>query len=275
MYSSVSMSSTEFAARVASASFGARRRVAVAASAIISLAGAAHNSFAQTPTDTAARHFKLDTSVVRAGQVLYQTTIERGGAPVSTGWRTITTSETTYGGTPSWLVLETRIAAGPTATDSLILTRADLRPVHWGSMLGDARVGLEFAGDSLFGAVSAPQGRRSVAAVAPQGLVANQAMLELALRALPLRAEWVDSTVSLSLTMGGATTVPTKLVVTSEEQIKVPAGSFDCWVVVASAGDARATYWVAKQERLVVQSVQTLPSMGDTRVVGQLIRSAP
>jgi hypothetical protein len=269
------MSSTEFAARVASVRNGARRRAGIATTDAMALVAAARASSGQTPPDTAVRHFKLDTSAVRPGQVLYQTTIERSGAPLSTGWRTITMSETTYGGTPTWLVLETRIAAGPTATDSLILTRADLRPVHWGSMLGEARIGLEFAGDSVFGAVSAPQGRRSVAAVAPPGLVANQAMLELVLRALPLRTEWVDSTVSLTLTMGGAATVPTNLAVTSEEQIKVPAGSFDCWVVVASAADARATYWVAKRERVVVQSVQTLPNMGDTRVVGQLIRSTP
>ena len=230
---------------------------------------------AQVPVDSQPRQFRFDGSLLRSGQVVYQTSIERAGAPPTVGWRTITLSETMYGTSPGWLLLETRVAAGPTSTDSLIVARADLRPLHWGSLLGDARIGLEFAGDSVFGAVSAPQGRRSVAVSVPAGLLVNQAMLEVALRTLALRTEWVDSTVSLSITMGGATTVPTTLTVSAEEQIRVPAGTYDCWVVSASAGEGRATYWVAKRERVVVQSVHVLASMADTRVVGHLIRATP
>jgi hypothetical protein len=247
------------------------RIVAAAIAAIVALP---RLTAAQVPTDTALRPFRIDGSVLRAGQSVYQTTIERSGAPVAIGWRTVTLSETTYGNMPAWLLLETRVAAGPTSTDSLIVGRADLRPLHWGSILGEARIGLEFSGDSVFGAVSAPQGRRSVAVATAPGLIVNQAMLEAALRTLSLRTDWVDSTVSLSLTMGGATTVPTTLMVSAEEEIRVPAGTYECWVVVASAAEGRATYWVAKRERVVVQSVQVLASPADARVVGQLIRTS-
>jgi hypothetical protein len=249
--------------------------IVVAIAAVAATVAIPPLTYAQVPTDSAARPYRLDGSLLRAGQSVYQTTIERSAAPVSTGWRTVTLSETTYGTTPAWLLLETRVAAGPTSTDSLILARADLRPLHWGSMLGEARVGLEFSGDSVFGAVSAPQGRRSLAVATAPGLIVNQAMLETALRTLALRTDWVDSTLSLSLTMGGAITVPTTLVVSAEEEIRVPAGTYECWVVVASAAEARATYWVAKRERVVVQSVQVLASMADARVVGQLIRTSP
>ena len=230
---------------------------------------------AQVPTDSVPHQFRLDGSTIRAGQVVYQTSVERDSIAPVVGWRTLTLSETSYGGTAAWLLLETRVALGPTLTDSLILVRSDLHPVHWSSLLGDARIGLEFSGDSLFGAVTAPQGKRSVAVGSPAGLLVNQAMLELALRVLPLRLEWVDSTLSLSVTLGGAQAVPTNLSVTGEAQVKVPAGTFDCWVVVATAGQARATYWVAKQDRLVVQSVQTLSTADNARVVGQLIRLSP
>lgn len=241
-------------------------------SAALALAGALS---AQVPTDTVPHQFRLDGSTVRAGQVVYQTSIERDSLAPVVGWRTITLAETTYGTAPAWLVLETRVALGPTLTDSLIVSRNELRAAHWSSLLGDARIGLEFSGDSLFGAVAAPQGKRSVAASAPPGLLVNQAMLELALRTLPLRLDWVDSTGSLSVTMGGVTTIPTTLTVTGEEEIRAPAGTFECWIVGATAGQARATYWVAKRERVVVQSVQYLSTPDNARIVGQLIRLAP
>jgi hypothetical protein len=213
--------------------------------------------------------------MVHSGQLVYQTTVQRDTTTMATGWRTITVSETAYGGAAGWLLLETRVAIGPATTDSLVVTRSDFRPMHWGSSQGEARVSVEFAGDSLFGAVSAPSARRSVVSAAPSGLLVNQAMLEVALQALPLQLGWRDSTASVSLTIGGAAIIPTNLVVSAEESIRVPAGSFDCLVVGASAGEARATYWVAKREHIVVQSVQTIATMGDARVVGQLIRLTP
>jgi len=251
-----------------------RSRTRISPTAVIVALSAAALS-AQVPTDSVPHQFRLDGRSLRAGQLVYQTSVERDSITPVIGWRTITLAETNYGGSATWLLLETRVAVGPTLTDSLILARADLRPIHWSSLLGDARIGLEFSGDSLFGAVSAPQGKRSVVSPTPPGLIVNQSMLELALRVLPLKVGWVDSTLSLSVTMGGTAAVPTNLSVSGEEQIRVPAGTFDSWVVVASAGQARATYWVPKQERLVVQSVQTLSTADNARVVGQLIRLSP
>jgi hypothetical protein len=251
-----------------------RTRTRPAAIAVVA-AFAAGALSAQVPTDTVPHLFRLDGTAIRGGQLVYQTSVERDSITPVVGWRTITLAETSYGGSAAWLLLETRVAVGPTLTDSLIVGRADLRPVHWSAQLGDARIGLEFSADSLFGAVTAPQGKRSVVAPAPPGLLVNQSMLELALRVLPLKLGWADSTQSLSVTMGGASAVPTNLAVSGEEQIRVPAGTFDSWVVVAAAGQARATYWVAKQERIVVQSVQTLSTADNGRVVGQLIRLSP
>jgi hypothetical protein len=87
-------------------------------------------------------------------------------------------------------------------------------------------------------------------------------MLETTLRFLPLQGAWEDSTLTLSITLNGNALVPTRLSVIGEDRIRVPAGTFDCWVVAVHADPARGLYWVTKRDPIVVRSSIDVPSLG-------------
>ena len=97
-------------------------------------------------------------------------------------------------------------------------------------------------------------------------------VVEVVLRALPLANGWRDSTTSVVVTLGGLFSSPTQLAVTGEEQIRVPGGTYDCWVVSLHADAGDKTLWVSKRDPLVVKSVEPLPSMGNAQLVTVLTR---
>jgi hypothetical protein len=98
-------------------------------------------------------------------------------------------------------------------------------------------------------------------------------MLETELRLLPLQAAWEDSTSTLAITLGATTVLPTRMSVIGEDNVHVPAGQFDCWVVSVHAGDtARGLYWVSKRDPIVVRSSLDVPTMGGAQLVSALTR---
>src|SRR3954464_12632457 len=119
--------------------------------------------------DNTPRRFRIPAAVIAPGQFVYQTTLERNAGTTVLGTRTVSVSQTNYAGSPAWLLLETRSGDGIPAADSLIAGFVDLHPIHWSSTLGGARLAAEFRGDTVYGATSAPSGRRSMVATVPNG----------------------------------------------------------------------------------------------------------
>jgi len=226
-----------------------------------------------TAADTAQHRFHVDATALRPGQFVYETTIERNATTTILGSRTVSVSRTTYNSAPAWLLLETRLNNGLPTTDSLLADLFDLHPLHWSSTQGLARLAVEFRGDTAFGATAAPPGRRSIVSVVPGGTLVSSAMLEAALRLLPLQTGWEDSTTTLSITLGSTEVVPTRLTVIGEDRVRVPAGTFDCWVVAAHADSARGLYWVTKRDPQVVRSALDVPSLGGAQLVSALART--
>jgi hypothetical protein len=247
----------------------------VAASAIATIATSATTIVsAQVPvTDTTQHRFHLDASTLRPGQFTYETSLERNATTTILGSRTVTVARTTYNGSSAWLLLETRTTNGILSTDSLIADVSGLHPLHWSSTQGLARLAAEFRGDTVFGATAAPPGRRSIVSVIPSGTMVSSAMLETALRLLPLQTAWEDSTTVLSLTLSNTSIVPTRLSVMGEDRVRVPAGTFDCWVVAVHADQARGLYWVSKTDAQVVRSALDVPSLGGAQLVSALTRA--
>jgi len=233
----------------------------------------ATSAAAQVPvSDTTQHHFRLDAGALRPCQFIYDTTLERNSTTTVLGSRTISATRTTYNAMPAWLLLETRSNDGIPSADSLITDVTGLRPLHWSSAQGLARLGAEFRGDTAFGATAAPSGRRSIVAVVPSGTMISSAMLETALRLLPLQTAWEDSTTALSITLGNTSIVPVRLAVIGEDRIQVPAGTFDCWVVAVHADAARGLYWVTKRDPEVVRSALDVPTLGGAQLVSALSR---
>jgi len=233
----------------------------------------ATSAAAQVPvSDTTQHHFRLDAGALRPGQFIYETTLERNSTTTVLGSRTISAARTTYNAVPAWLLLETRSNDGIPSADSLITDVTGLRPLHWSSAQGLARLGAEFRGDTAFGATAAPSGRLSIVAVVPSGTMISAAMLDTALRLLPLQTAWEDSTTALSITLGNTSIVPVRLAVIGEDRIQVPAGTFDCWVVAVHADAARGLYWVTKRDPEVVRSTLDVPTLGGAQLVSALSR---
>ena len=179
-------------------------------------------------------------------------------------------AQTSYAGSPAWLLSETRSGDGIPFADSLFAGITDLHPIHWNSTLGGARLAAEFRGDTAFGATSAPSGRRSMVVAMPSGTFVSGPMLESALRVLPLQTGWEDSTSTLSVSLSGNTISPTRLSVIGEDRVRVPAGTYDCWVVAVHADPGRGLYWVTKRDPIVVRSAIDIPSMGGAQLVSAL-----
>ena len=231
---------------------------------------------AQTPVvDSTTHHLRVDASGLRPIQLVYQMTLDRDTGTVILGTKMVSTSVTSYVGSPAWLLVETRYLAGGVATDSLFATFSELTPLHWSAAQGSARLASEFRADTTYGATSAPPGRRSIVSPIPPGTLVNGAMLETVLRLQPLYATWEDSASVMSVSVSGNTVLPARLAVIGEDRVRVPAGTFDCWVVSVRADPARGLYWVSKQDPIVVRSAVDVPGLapaGAAQLVSALTR---
>ena len=223
------------------------------------------------PPNAPAHQLLVDATALRPGRFVYQTTLEGAVATSVIGTRTVTVSATTYAGAPAWLLLETRTGA----VDSLLTDMANLHPVHWSSTLGEARVAAEFRGETMYAGLSSPAGRRSMMSAVPSSSLVSAAMLETVLRLVPLRMAWEDSATTLSVSLDGNTVLPTRLSVIGEDDVRVPAGQFDCWVVAVHADTARGLYWVTKRDPMVVRSALDVPLLGGAQLVNALTSVNP
>jgi hypothetical protein len=224
------------------------------------------------PGDSVARRMHVNATSLRPGQYVYQTTLERDVSTTILGTRTVTVTQGAYAGMPAWLLIETRSGDGIPAVDSLFADLTALRPVHWSSTLGGARLVAEFRGDTVYGGTSAPTGRHSMVAAVPEGSLVSAAMLETAIRLLSLQTAWEDSTTILSASLSGMTPLPARIAVIGQEVVRVPAGSFDCWVVSVHADQSRGLYWVTKRDPIVVRSMLDVPLLGGAELVSALTR---
>lgn len=233
-----------------------------------------HAGAAQVPpADSGAHRLRLSPPALRGGQFVYQMTLEQNAGTTILGTRTVTVSISNYAGTPAWLLLDTKLLDASLDTDSLYVDLSSLTPLHLNSIQNSARLALEFRGDTAFGGTSGPPGRRSIVATVPAVTFINSAMLETVLRLLPLSPSWEDSALTFTASLGANATVPTRLSVIGEDRVRLPAGTFDCWVVAVHAGDtARGMYWVTKQDPIVVRSALDLPTMGGAQLVEALTR---
>lgn len=229
---------------------------------------------ARAQADTASRHPAFDVAALRPGTFVYETSLERDASTTPLGTRTVSVSQSPIAGSPAWLLLETRAGDAIPAADSLYTDLSTLRPIHWSSTIGQAKLAAEFQGDTVYAGASAPQGRRTIIAAVPPRAIASTAMLETVLRLMPLQLAWEDSTTTLSLSLSGLALYPTRLAVIGEDRVHVAAGDFDCWVVSVHTDVSRGLFWVTKRDPIVVRSTLDVPALGGAQLVSALSRIA-
>ncbi|MFN2563831.1 MAG: hypothetical protein ABR499_02305 [Gemmatimonadaceae bacterium] len=227
---------------------------------------------AQQPSAAPSSLLRVDATGLRSARYSYELAVTRDGIVQPLGSQTISFSDATYAGVPSWLILEARSGAGITGLDSLVATRDGLAPLHWGSSAGPARLAAEFTRDTLYGATSSPLGKRSLVGPAPRGVIASEGMLDGLMQLAPIGYGWTTDATLLVADLTGTRLIAARLVVEREEEVTVPAGTFPSWVVSVRTGNAEKWLWVSKDDRMVVKTSQALAQLNGAVVDRVLTR---
>lgn len=235
---------------------------AVAISPPLSWAQAASAAAAPAHVDTLVHRLALDSTRLQAGRWLYRSVLIRDSSSTPIGDQQFVITAMDYAGTPAWMLARHGSQGVVTTSDSLVVRRSDLRPLHWTTSLGAARLAAEFTADTVFGAMTSPLGKQNLIFANRPDLLVNTMALDAVLDALPLAAGWRDSAAVLVVDAGGVATAPAALAVEGEEHVTVPAGEYDCWIVSVETERGSERLWVAKQGQLVVRSEQILPQLG-------------
>ena len=248
-----------------------RQSLLALAAAVAGAALSAPVAGAQSP----AAPLTLDGSALQPGRWSYVATMERGGASIELARRTLSIREAEYLGTPAWLILDETDAHGQLMPDSIIVRRSDLAPLARAARMGPVRLAVVAAGDSLRGIMSVPGGDELPIALelAPSTMLGD-AMLEVALTLLPLRAGWTGTVQELAPSPFGAALTPVTLTVVGEERVTVAAGAIDCWVVTAAAGGVEQRLSVARSDGRLVRRSSTPPRAPDVHYETVLVSPA-
>jgi hypothetical protein len=226
---------------------------------------------------------RLEAGRAHAGTWIYRTCRVYDVAPTACRGRvtitvsTITVSQATWQGRPTWLVSQRQAMArvgspadtNRTALDTAYFAPATLRPTYAAMGGSHFRLVRWFTGDTMREALDIggahPRSWRAQAQIpgAPDApLVLRWAGVDgtLLLQALPLERGWRGSVYSVRLIgpdPGKAPFVPLDLRVVGSERIEVPAGRFDCWKVDAHQGketESVFTLWVSKDRGWLVKT---------------------
>ena len=209
-------------------------------------------------TTVARVGLSFDTTRFQPYRRVYDMIVHTRDSAVTIGQREVALSQAIYAGNPAWLLVETRTGV-VAAVESLYVSSA-MRPLHWYSVQGSARLGATFVGDTVFGAVSAPAGRQSLIIGARPNLIVSQAMTEAMMTLIPLTANWSDSAGVLAVDIAGGSVIPAELAVIAEEQVIVDsATSRPTWVVALRAESRNVFLWVDRETREIHRVQQALP----------------
>lgn len=237
-------------------------------------AGAQTPPSAEQPHDSLPLHrLTLDAAKIQPAQFTYRLTLARDTLTTPMGDQSVVISTLEYAGTPALLFARVGTQGVATVSDSLVVRRDDLRPLHWIASQGVARVAAEFTADSIYGASSSPLGRLNIVLPNRPDLLVNSAAVDAVMGSLPLAAAWRDSAEMIVVDAGGAALTPVRLAIEGEERISVPAGDFECWIVSLETERASARLWVTKLGQIVARSEQILPELDGALLTRVLVQT--
>jgi hypothetical protein len=234
--------------------------------ALLLATGVARTAAAQVPAPVAAApRIAAVVGQLHAATHHFEVLVTRDSAAMPVGSHTITISEGAYAGQPAWTIAEQRESREPfvpmTATDTVLLSRATLRPLRWEGHAAGARFVAAFANDSVYGGATAGTARTSFSVAAGPAMVTSEGALDALVRAAPLTAGWRTDATMLVADLGGARVVPVQLAVEREAQLELPVGTFDVWVVRVTTEGGVRVLWVDKPTQVVVRAATLAPHM--------------
>jgi hypothetical protein len=226
------------------------------------------------PDETSpSRRLPVDASKALPTLSSYRLLLTRDTVSSPLGDQQFAVTAVDYAGTPALLLARSGGQGVTMVSDSLVVRRSDLRPLHWIAAQGVARVAAEFTPDSVYAAMTSPLGKQNIVLPNRADMLVNAMAVDVIVTALPLATAWRDSATMLVMDAGGAAMTPVTLSVEGEERITVPAGEFDCWIVAIEAERASGRLWVTKQGQLVARSEQILPELDGATLTRVLVQT--
>jgi hypothetical protein len=165
-------------------------------------------------------------------------------------------SETSFAGSPAWLIAEARSGTPVPTTDSLYLARADLSPSRWLATNGQSQLASSFGRDSMFVAMQTYQGRASFVTPLSAGALLTAGMVERIVELMPLELGFRAGATIVLFELGTPRAIPAELRVDQEEQLVLADRTVDCWLVVLRAGTLEERLWVSKDAPRVMKTEQ-------------------
>lgn len=182
------------------------------------------------------------------------------GTPQRIGFRTLSLTDTTYDGTPAWLVIDSRQMQTVTYAESLYVARADLRPIYRIEHTPNGQTVSRFASDSIRTVFDDDSGRVAVAMRNTPGSLPTLYLIEGLIAASSLGPDWAASARMTAIDKHESGVVPLALRTVGQEKIGVPDGLFDAWVVSLQLGKSEEKFWVRKSDGVVLR--EQLPVVG-------------
>ena len=215
---------------------------------------------APTPADTLPAFERPNGALMRTGTLTYALSlIPPSGDPTPLGTRSVSVSEASAGGTPSWLIAEARVGTVVETTDSVSLVRADLAPERWVATIGKARFAASFTRDSMFGGTDTYQGRASFGVAVPTNALLSAGMAERVIEMLQLRDGYRAGAYLVLVAGQAPQMVRSEIVVDGTEALTIGRQSVECWRVVLRTPATEERLWVARDGARVVRTEQLVP----------------
>ena len=226
------------------------------ASSMVLRVDATLSSLANVPVESLPPFARPNGMLLRADTLTYQQFSRRDTLVTPLGLRTVVITETSFAGSPAWLIAESRTGTAVQTTDSLYLARSDLSPSRWLATNGKSQLASSFSRDSMFVAIQTYQGRSSVVTPLPAGALLTAGMVDRIVELLPLEIGFRTGATVVLFEMGAPRAVPAELRVDAEETLMLPDRTAICWVVLLRAGALEERLWVAKDSMRVVKTEQ-------------------
>ncbi|HTL96646.1 MAG TPA: hypothetical protein VL157_13930 [Gemmatimonadaceae bacterium] len=186
--------------------------------------------------------------------------------PQRIGFRTLSLTDTTYAGTPAWLVIDSRQMQTVTYAESLFVARADLRPLYRVEHTPTGQTVSRYAADSIRTVFDDDSGHVAVAMAAERGALPTLYLVEGLIGASSLGPRWAATTRMTAIGRDSSGVVSIALRTVGQERTNVPDGSFDAWVLSLALGKSEETLWVRKSDGVVLREELPVSGMAGARV---------
>ncbi len=219
----------------------------------------------------------FDGSKIKSATMSYDIAFEVQGQQVALQNPSRTVAEVEHNGQPALAIVD-RATLPPmmgnvTMVDSFVVARGDFKPLHRKLQQGPGSIMLTYTDSEVQGEMS--QGGQSMPFTSALDLpiIADNHALEVGLSTLPL-IEGYSASFATYNPMPGQQGVNTyTMTVTGMEEVTVPAGTYQTYVVEVDRADSNedSTLYLDSETKMLVKSMSTMPAqMGGGTITAEL-----